>query len=346
MKIVIDTKYNDTFTATSKAREDANKILIKNGFKVNYIIIKSKNLLLNVFFNYIQLKKILKKIPKKSTLLFQYPFDSMSYRFSKTIKKYCIKNNINSIALIHDINLLRTTSKMGKFYFKYFIKEFKFLNNFDEIICHNSRMKNYLVSNNVEKNKIICLNLFDYLINDSSKKSDKDNFKCVIVAGNLSKNKAGYLYKLIDTNIAGYKYNLYGMNYQGDETENIIYKGVFKSDKPREKINNGFGLVWDGNSYDGCDGNFGEYLKWNNPHKFSLYMAIGIPVIVWSESALSEFVKANEIGVVIDSLCDLNTFFEKLDYAQYKKYVNNVKKIQKKVINGEFLNQVIKEFKI
>ena len=346
MRIVIDTKYEDTFTATSKAREDVNKILTKNKFLIKYIIIKSKNLFLNIFLNYIQLKKILKNIPKNSTLLFQYPFDSMSYRYSKIIKKYCLKNNIKSIVLIHDINLLRTTSNIGKLYFKYYIKKFKFLNNFNIIICYNSRMKDYLVTNNVEESKIICLKLFDYLINDSAKKSDNYDFKSVIVAGNLSESKAGYLYKLNDLNIDEYHYDLYGMNYSGEVNKRIVYRGVFKSDKPREKIKDGFGLVWDGNSYNECDGNFGKYLEWNNPHKFSLYMASGIPVIVWSKSALSDFVKENEVGVVVDSLCELNDFFKNLDYEQYRKYVSNVKKIQKKVINGEFLTQTIKRCKI
>ena len=36
MKYVFDIKYEESFTATSKAREDVNKILTKAGYKVIY----------------------------------------------------------------------------------------------------------------------------------------------------------------------------------------------------------------------------------------------------------------------------------------------------------------------
>lgn len=41
-----------------------------------------------------------------------------------------------------------------------------------------------------------------------------------------------------------------------------------------------FGLVWDGNSMDTCTGNYGSYLRINDPHKVSLYLSSGLPIIV------------------------------------------------------------------
>lgn len=344
MKIVIDTKYDNTFTATSKARDDVNKILIKKGFIIKNITIKNKNLIMNILQNYIQLKEILKNTKENSTLLFQYPFDSMSYKYSKTIKKICNKKHIKTIVLIHDLNMLRTSSKLGKIYFKHYVKEIKFLNNFDKIICHNETMKAYLLSKGIKDSKLISLKLFDYLIeNNESKKFPSKDFKQVIIAGNLSKDKAGYLYEINNLNITNYEYILYGINYQGKNNKHIKYKGVFQANNPKEKIQIGFGLVWDGSSYNECNGNFGNYLKWNNPHKFSLYMATGIPVIVWNKSALAEFVKENNIGIVISSLKELNSIFEKMTYEQYKKLNDNVSKIQNKVINGRYLSEAIKK---
>ena len=56
-----------------------------------------------------------------------------------------------------------------------------------------------------------------------------------------------------------------------------------------------FGLVWDGTSLDGCNGRYGEYLKFNNPHKTSLYLSCGIPVIIWKEAALADFVEEHKV---------------------------------------------------
>ena len=110
-----------------------------------------------------------------------------------------------------------------------------------------------------------------------------------------------------------------------------------------KKVNTGFGLVWDGASIDKCDGNWGEYLKWNNPHKFSLYMACGIPVFVWKKSALATFVKQNEVGIVINSLKEIENIFKNMTKKDYIKYVKNVEKIQKRVIEGQFLNDAIEK---
>ena len=54
-----------------------------------------------------------------------------------------------------------------------------------------------------------------------------------------------------------------------------------------------FGLVWDGISVETCAGVYGEYLKVNNPHKTSLYLASGIPVIIWKEAAWLSLLNAN-----------------------------------------------------
>ena len=50
----------------------------------------------------------------------------------------------------------------------------------------------------------------------------------------------------------------------------ITFTGIFDELKYKAtyKMEGSFGLVWDGTSKDTCIGGFGEYLKFNNPHKF------------------------------------------------------------------------------
>ena len=349
MKLVIDTKYDDTCTATSKAREDVNRILTKQGYSVKYINIKKvKNnldLFKNIRYSYKQLKEILDSIPEKSYIVFQYPFDSLSYKFSTIIKKTNIKKNLKTVVLIHDLNSIRTASKFGKIYYDKYVREIKFLDNFDRIICHNDKMKDYLTSNGIKSSKITNIELFDYLVDTKTKAGQKEEpeYKKVIIAGNLSEQKAGFVYKLSELKYKSYSYYLYGVNYTGKTSKKVNYKGSFKSSEPNKSLKSGFGLVWDGSSYDKCDGNFGNYLMYNNPHKLSLYVACGLPVIVWKKSALAKFVIDNKIGIAIDSLEELDNYFAKLSEKEYKNYCKEVEKIQKKVLNGEFLIQAIKK---
>lgn len=346
MKYVFDIKYEESYTATSKAREDVNKILTKSGYNVIYFNMKKGNGMYNLYKNinyiYKQMKTMLDEIPVKSTIVFQYPFDSLSFKFSKYIKKKANEKSLKTIALIHDLNLIRTSSKFGKFYYRSIIKENKFLDNFDKIICHNDKMKKYLIKSGLEKSKIIKLGLFDYIVEKNIRECKVNNFRKIVIAGNLSRAKAGYVYKLDDIDINNYTVDLYGINYDGKTSDKIFYKGSFKSDDP-SCINEGFGLIWDGFSCDKCDGNFGEYLKYNNPHKFSLCMACGIPVIVWKESALADMVKKNELGYVIANLNEIDVIFKDMNKDDYLKFRSNVKKVQNKILNGDFLLTAIKK---
>lgn len=63
----------------------------------------------------------------------------------------------------------------------------------------------------------------------------------------------------------------------------MIWHGSFKPEESPEHLQG----VWDGDSVDTCAGNTGAYLRYNNPHKTSLYLACGMPVIVWKEAAIA-----------------------------------------------------------
>ncbi len=346
MKIVYDAKIIDNDKTSSKARQDVSEILAKKGYVTKYInenIANNKiDMLKNIKYCYKQLKDSLTEIENNSTILFQYPFDSLTYKYSKLIRKYAVGKRLKTIVLIHDLNSLRTASKIGKIYYKVLVKEIKFLDNFDYIIAHNPKMKDYLVREGIDNNKIIELGIFDYLITSNNNKLAKD-YNIVTVAGNLAYNKATYAYKLNDLNINNYEFSLFGINYTGTESKKIKFNGSFDSTDLSKFAATGFGLVWDGIECNSCSGGFGNYLKYNNPHKISLYIASGIPVIVWKKSALASFVKENKIGFSVNSLEELDDIFDKMNEKDYKEYLKNVKKIQNQVTKGHFLDKALKK---
>ena len=61
----------------------------------------------------------------------------------------------------------------------------------DAFIAHNERMKEYLIKERkVDKNKIIILELFDYLAEEKKNKHKRyDENVEIVIAGNLSNEK-------------------------------------------------------------------------------------------------------------------------------------------------------------
>ena len=123
--------------------------------------------------------------------------------------------------------------------------------------------------------------------------------------------------------------------------DNIFYKGKFKPEELLDYLEGSFGLVWDGISLDTCTGGFGEYLKYNNPHKVSLYLTAGIPVVVWEQSALAKFVKENNVGITINSLNELKDKIDNITDEEYQAMLENTKQISEKTKNGKFLMEAI-----
>ena len=108
-----------------------------------------------------------------------------------------------------------------------------------------------------------------------------------------------------------------------------------------QKLNQSFGLVWDGDSIETCSNRFGEYLKINNPHKLSLYIAAGLPIIIWSGAAEAAFVRENNLGIIVDSLHDMENQLLEMSNSQYDKYVRSVEDISRKIRGGYFMSRAI-----
>ena len=84
-----------------------------------------------------------------------------------------------------------------------------------------------------------------------------------------------------------------------------------------------------------------EYLKIIAPHKFSLYIAVGLPVIVWSGSAMAKVVREKKIGIVVDSLYELKDKIEAISYDKYLLVKMNVRDFGFDLRNNEMLKSVI-----
>lgn len=344
-KYIIDPEYLGNTRIKFKSEADVCETLLNNGFEYKKVYISQGTSIPKLLKKIPEVKRGVKKalneLPNDSLILFNYPWSAMNKSLFKNIKSICTNKNMISVAFIQDINIMRTSRFLGKIYFKFIVGEYKNLNNFDFIICHNPSMKKHLISKGINEEKLIVNQIMDYLVD--GKPNEVKFAKEVNLAGNLSLEKAKYVYKLNELNNKNYKFNLFGKNYEGISNDFLDYKGFFDPQVLISKIDKGFGLVWDGSSLDLCDGTFGNYLRYNNPCKFSNYMACGVPVIVWEKSALAPFVKEHKVGFTVKNLHDIEDLMKNITKEEYNICAENVKKIQKKVNNGEYVLSSIDE---
>ena len=216
--------------------------------------------------------------------------------------------------------------------------QYKILHEISDVyIVHNKNMKNILCKNGFDINKMVDLKIFDYLISEDPKIQEDNG---IIIAGNFDKSKASYVYQL--NKIYNVKFNLFGANFNDRvKYDNISYYGEFLPDELIKSLKGRYGLVWDGDSLETCSGGKGEYLRINNPHKLSLYIAVGLPVIIWEEAAEADFVLRAGVGLTINSLYDLPDKLESVSDIEYKTMKQNALIVGTHLRNGDYMKNAI-----
>ena len=331
--------------AGNKARNDVEEIVKREGYQPLLLTVDDWYHMGTVKAQQHKAKALAQafsQLKSGDQLLIQFPMLHHSFFTTRLVRKIQ-RRGVKVYFIIHDLEALRYANLDTvplKHKIRVHLQESSLLKIADGVIAHNPIMKSVLVDKGIAEDKIVSLGIFDYLIPDFQEKSGQTKDQPIIVAGNLAQEKAGYLYKLP----AEPAYNLYGVGFDESRAlENETYFGSFLPDELPAALEGGFGLVWDGDSADTCSGVFGEYLRFNNSHKASLYLASGFPLVVWKQSALSHFVLEKNCGVAVESLHDLKNTIENLSDADYQELVANAKNIGKKIRDGFYLTSALKE---
>ncbi|GFZ26168.1 sugar transferase [Lactobacillus corticis] len=313
-------------TAGPKAKEDVVYFL-KNDKAVNEIRVN-----LNLDSKIDKLKHTLFVLPKLfkgkqiDELIIQYPINSQKI-FSKLLSEYRKTNKDGKIIyVIHDVESLRTFRGDTEFY----KKEIGYFNSADGIIAHNDSMKKWMEDNGVTT-PIVSLGVFDYL-NPQPINEKYQYEKSVCFAGNLF--KADFLSKV---NWEDLSLHVFGPNPKDNFGKAVKYEGVHTPEELPKYLDYNFGLIWDGTSIDTCNGVLGEYLKYNDPHKASLYLSSGIPVVVWDKAAIAKYIKDNNLGLTISSLSELPQAIDAISEKEYKEMKENTVELAKKLRKGEMI---------
>ena len=335
---------NNVKNAGNKARNDVEEIVKREGYQALVLSVDNWYEMSTVKAQLHKSKafgQALDQLQQGDELLIQFPMLHHSFFTTHHVKK-AQKKGVKVHFIIHDLEALRYVNVENfplKHKIRIQIQESGLLGAADGIIAHNPIMKSVLVDKEIAGDKIVSLGIFDYLIPNFQEKSGQTKDQPMIVAGNLAQEKAGYLYGLP----AQPAYNLYGVGFDESRAlENETYFGSFLPDELPAALEGGFGLVWDGDSAETCSGVFGEYLRYNNSHKASLYLASGFPLVVWKQSALSHFVLEKGCGIAVESLHDLKETIDNLSDDDYQDLVDNAKRVGQEIRDGHYLKTALK----
>ena len=333
----ISRNYYNLSTAGNKAKVDNEDTLAEMG-AVNLGLPRTvKNSKVLAFF--LDLAGILRAcwlLQKQDVLFLQYPVKKY-FTFLCTIARW---KGAQTISLIHDIGSIRTHRLTPA-------QEVKRLSHSDYILASNSKMTEWLKAHDMKK-PMRALGIFDYHSpNFNQQKHSFDPQKTrVAYAGALHVKKNTFLIQLSEVLttwnllIFGNKDGLQGWK----ENPCIQHKGFMASDDFIQSVDADFGLVWDGDSLETCSGVFGEYLKWNSPHKVSFYLRSSLPIIIWKEAAVASIIEREGAGITINTLQELDEKLKTLSAEDYNKMKENAKRLAKELNKGHFLHQALTSY--
>lgn len=292
------------------AKRHVDEIARMEGFK-DMALKVGKGKVATFFRKLLSVTALMFRIHKGDVLLIQYPFK----KFYVIQCRIAHLKGAKSVTLIHDLGTFRRGKLTAG-------QEVRRLSHTDVIIVHNQRM-NYWLRDHGCKVPLVNLDIFDYLSADEPATGHQSGtVPSIVFAGGISRRKSAFIYEA-DSCLDGCRMDLYGSGLEhgaDKDWKNIRYHGTVGSDEFIRTVNSDWGLVWDGDSVDGCSGVWGSYLRINNPHKTSFYLRAGLPVIVWKESAMAPFILDNKLGIAVGSLREIPEVLRRMTPGKYGEF--------------------------
>lgn len=331
-------KYYIEVATSNKAKQDIDEVCRREGF-VNLTLQNFGGGGIGRFLTkLVSVTSILWNLKKGDTLFLQYPMKKFYY-MACTLAKI---KGAKVVTVIHDLGAFRRHKLTPE-------GENKRLSKTDFLIVHNPTMRQYLLDHGY-KGGIHCLQIFDYLSpNQPADYTSPHTPWKVVYAGNLARWRNEFLYHM-EPVMKEWQMDLYGKGFdttqmartESQEPNAIKYHGFIASDDFITKAEADFGLVWDGDSLDECTGDWGEYLRINDPHKTSFYLRAGIPVIVWKEAAMAPFIEEQKIGIIVGSLSEIGERITALSSADYQMLKQNALAMSHRLNDGYYIKQGLK----
>lgn len=328
------TRAYDTQHAGAKAPADIRSISLALGFKpIDLPVVPvarfDRRNLKRYLLGPLKLLRLIARVRSTDIVLLQHPIVGRLEK--RLIRRLC--GRCRTIALVHDLDIIRNQENLE-------YDDLTFLSHFDVIVSQNHKMQEY-VADKIPRARHVSIDLFDYLTTREAQVTWSASPERLYIIGNLNPEKAGYLYA-----IQGVKLPIwaYGPNCETQKLPaRVAWKGVLDMHNPSFGAIDGFGVVWDGVSADGLEGVWGRYLVYNTPHKLSMYMMLGMPVIVPSASAVAHFVVESGIGFAVESLHEADDLVASISPSAWDSLRQNVLAARRGIMGGAYTRRALQK---
>ena len=260
-------------------------------------------------------------------VVYQYPSKWFGHRFDMTFIRRMKEKNIKVVLFIHDLDSF--TGGAGTT----IDEEVQALNASDVAITHGKNMNDWLNTQGVTI-PLVEKQLFDFLL-PTEMNLEEIIYRKINFAGALFKSP------FLQTWNGETVINAYGVRGEMIFPENVNYQGEFSQTALIRNIaKDAFGLSWAEN-VGGIRHH--EYQRMNNPLKVSMYLSIGLPVIVWDEAAVAPVLLENHAGITISNLDEIDRKLENLTDDEIHELKKQANKMSVLVQNGYFTRTSLME---
>ncbi|MGI6243730.1 MAG: galactofuranosyltransferase [Prevotella sp.] len=292
--------------------------------------------ILTFFLDLVGIIKMMLTIKPGDIVVLQYPVK----KYFAFICNFAHLRHARTIALIHDLGSMRRKKLTIE-------QEIKRLIHTDYVIASNEKMQSWLSQHGLTR-PVGALQLFDYrsksVASDSPRQVSATSPR-LVYAGALAPRKNSFLLKM-QPYIQNYQLEIYG-NESGlpglKGSDKVHLHGFINSEDFIGGVKGDFGFVWDGDSVDTCSGNFGEYLRWNSPHKVSFYLRAGLPVIIWKEAAVAPIIEKEGAGFAIGSIEELSERLKSLSADDIQRMRDHVMEVSNRLRSGHYFTAAVRQ---
>jgi hypothetical protein len=362
----ISRNYYNLSGAGNKAKTDIEKTLQQTGaVNIGLPTTFYDNKVVAFFLNLVGIIKACFCVRGGDVLVLQYPVK----KYFGFLCQMAHARGAKVVVVIHDLmSLHRKRVTLST--------EISRLSKGDYVIASNAQMKEWLAAQGL-KCQMGALGLFDYRSDalaprtshlasripeqSSPTRSLSSNYPLssllsplsspdsprwsLVYAGALTMRKNAYLLELA-RQAQHFRIHIYG-NKEGlpgiEEAPHAVCHPFMPADEFIRSAEGDFGLVWDGNSLETCQGDFGEYLRYNSPHKVSFYLRAGLPVVIWKEAAVASIIEQEGIGITIGSIAELEQRLQTMSISEYEQMRKNVVRVSGRLASGQYFLEALEQ---
>lgn len=279
----------------------------------------------------LHLLRLVVSLPSDAVIAFQHPLDA---RMSALAVNALNRGKRKLLCIVSDIDGLKDEDGgLLKKERRQFLK-------YRHFIVHNPVMEDWFRKQGI-RGKFASLDLFDYLAIGVA--APRELSLDIAYAGNLAFRPFVTRLSALSTSCPNLRFHIYGDRGMtaAQRGNHVSFHGSVEAHEMAARIRGSFGLIWEGDSLERLSGGFSAYLRYISPHKLSMYIAAGMPIICHPDMAIAGFVRDHGIGLLVTDLHLLESQLRSIDGELYAKMRDNCLALRPGIVGGWHLRDAV-----